>query len=71
MDRAQEGAATGAADGGGPAGEAGTSREAPGEGGAAAPSTAAAGVAETTEGMGMVSGVVGGGWSICEIGCDR
>ena len=46
MDRAQEGAATGAADGGGPLGEAGTSREAPGEGGAAAPSTAAADVAD-------------------------
>ena len=40
------GAATGVADGGGPAGEATISREAAGERGAAAPSTVVAGVAE-------------------------
>ena len=44
MDRAQEGAATGVADGGDPAGEIATSQEAAGERGA--PSTAAAGVVE-------------------------
>jgi hypothetical protein len=33
MNRAQEGAVAGAGDGGGPAGEAWTAREAPGEGG--------------------------------------
>ena len=69
MDRAQEGAVTGVADGGDPAGEITTSREAAGESGAAAASTTAAVVAETREGMGRVSGVVGGGWSIGKIGC--
>ena len=61
MDRAQGKAPTGAGEGGRPAGEVGTSREAPGEGGTAASLTVATDVPETTDGIGMVSGVVGEG----------
>ena len=71
MDRAQEGAATGVADGGDPAGEIATSREAAGESGAAAASTTAAVVAETREGMGRVSGVVGGGCRLRQLDDDH
>ena len=64
MDQAQGGATTGVGDGGGPAGEARTSREALGEGRTATLLTVATGVAETMDGIGMMLGIVRRGWII-------
>ena len=64
MDQAQEGAATGTTDSDGPMGEAGTSHEAPGEGRTTVPLMTATGVAAMRGAVGVVLGVVEGGWGI-------